>query len=94
MRKFFEAFVYFVENGIDPKLAKAANVKPDMQEVIREGAVENQDYAEAFTSFKSSTINSDTTILKPQRTGLNTGVDIQTTTRTPLLFPLYLFSFL
>jgi hypothetical protein len=22
MRKFFEAFVYFVENGIDPKLAK------------------------------------------------------------------------
>ena len=22
MRKFFEAFVYFVENGLDPKLAK------------------------------------------------------------------------
>ena len=22
MRKFFEAFVYFVENGIDPKTAK------------------------------------------------------------------------
>ena len=22
MKKFFEAFVYFVENGVDPKLAK------------------------------------------------------------------------
>ena len=78
------------EGQVDPKLAKAANVKPDMQEVIREGAVENQDYAEAFTSFKSSTINSDTTILKPQRTGLNTGVDIQTTTRTQDTIAIYL----
>lgn len=77
------------EGQIDPGLAQAANVKQENIEVIREGAAPG---AQQFQSEFFTTLNSDTTILKPQETGFNTGAlaDIQTTKRTQDSIAIYL----
>ena len=64
-------------------------VEPEYNEVIREGAVSG---AQQFDSNFFTTLNSDTTILKPQETGFNTGAlaDIQTTKRTQDSIAIYL----
>ena len=64
-------------------------VEPEYNEVIREGAVSG---AQQFQSEFFTTLNSDTTILKPQETGFNTGAlaDIQTTKRTQDSIAIYL----
>ena len=58
-------------------------------EVIREGAVEG---AQQFQSDFFTRVESDTTLLKPQETGFNTGAlaDLQTTTRTQDSIAIYL----
>ena len=58
-------------------------------EVIREGRVEG---AQEFQSDFFTRVESDTTLLKPQETGFNTGAlaDLQTTTRTQDSIAIYL----
>ena len=81
----------FGEGQIDPGLAKAANVKQKNIEVIREGAVE-EDINRGFESEFFTNVNSDTTLLKPQDTGFNTGAlaEMQTTNRTQDSIAIYL----
>ena len=79
----------FGEGQIDPGLAQAANVEPEYGEVIRDGAVGDNP---GFQSEFFTTDNSDTTILKPQETGENTGplAGMPTTVRTQDSIAIYL----
>jgi len=66
-------------------------VDPEYREVIREGATE-EDINRGFESEFFTNINSDTTQLKPQQTGLSTGplAQMNTTERTQDSIAIYL----
>ena len=85
----YQSNVGYGDGQIDPKLAKAANVEEEFAEHIVEGAVEG---ARSFESDFFTTLNSDTTLLKSQETGADTGAlaDMQTTTRTQDTIAIYL----
>ena len=65
-------------------------VEPEYEEVIVEGAL--GDTRADFNSDFFTSVNSDTTLLKPQETGVNTGAlkDLKTTTRTQDSIAIYL----